>query len=813
MLSIQRLGKAEASKIEYYTEMASPTAYYTKGLEPEGQWYGRMAKEQGLNGVPVEHKDLMNYAAGFNRQGYALVHNAGPEHQIGFDLVFSAPKSVSVLFGLSEPDVRQKVEAAHHAAVTKTLDYIENNIVSIRTGEKVCREFKVTKRCLWSLFCHSNSRSGDMQLHTHALLLNLSEVSPGNFKCIDTQSLFKHKKVMGAMYRAELAHQLVKILGVEIDEEGDFFSVRGIPQKLCNLFSKRSNDIAEALEKAGLINSNAKLKNTVAVHTRDRKAHVSREVLYQRWKNEAEEHTKQKISICRDNKVTNKNLYDFRVDILSDVTKNHSVFEYRNLLEVSCIYAQWVGVGSDMALQFVERVLNEKEVVTLEHPALGKCYTTQQQIDLERKFYREALDYAQLSTHGSDLGASKLSHASIELNHEQQSAYEAICKNHRNLELVNGKPGAGKSYLMRAVADSYRVQGYTLQGCALAGSAADELHKSSGIPSQTIESLLNDLEGGRKTLKENCLLVIDEAGMVGVNKLAELLDYAFDAGSKIVLIGDFKQLGPIDCGNVFKRLIDHINPHELNGIQRQKQLIDRQNVEKIGNGQVGEVLHNLKERGLLVFNRDQVACKFQLVSDWLVEAKNNLKESVMLASARYDVFDLNLIARARLQEEGAVVEIELKITNHADESFYLAEGERIMFRQNSKDLGVKNGTLGTVVGLIQLRSNSIGLRVYTDDDRLVEFKLSEYNAIEYGYAMSVHKSQGKTIDHAFVWLNDKFINRELNYVQMSRSRQETKVYSASSQVEQEEYWKSVAVLANENTTNHEIWDIEGLEVV
>jgi Ti-type conjugative transfer relaxase TraA len=813
MLSLQRLGKAEESKIQYYTEMASPTVYYTSGAEPQGHWYGTMSASQGLEGVAVKHEDLMNYAAGFNHHGHALVYNVGPEHQIGFDLVFSAPKSVSVLMGLSEPKVREQVQAAHYVAVTKTLDYIEENVIGIRVGPKSCREFKNTKKALFALFEHASSRSGDPLLHTHALLLNLSEESSGNIKCIDSQNLFKHKKALGAMYRAELSHQLIAILGLEVDEDKEFFRLKGVPKKLCGLFSKRSNDIAEALEKAGLSKSNAKLKNKAAVNTRDKKTHVSREVLYQRWQKEAAEYTTQKISICGNNRVSQKSLYDYRTDILADVIQNHSVFEYRDLLETSCVYAQWHGVGSEAALKFVERALKDKDVVTLNHPALGKCYTTQQQIDLERKFYREALDYAGLSTHELKSEKDEMIHASIDLNHEQQKAYEAICQNQQNLELVNGKPGAGKSYLMRAVADTYREQGYHLQGCALAGSAADELYKSSGIPSQTIDSLLIDLELGRKSLKENSLLVVDEAGMVGVNKLAELLDYAFEAGAKIILVGDFQQLTPISCGSVFKRLIDHINPHELNNIQRQKELVDRQNVEKIGNGQVGKVLHNLKQRGLLVFNSDQVACKFQMVTDWLDKAKSNLKESIMLASTRYDVFDLNLIARAKLQEAGKVSGIELKITNHEDESFYIAEGERIMFRQNSKVLGVKNGSLGTVVGLVQLRSNSIGLRVYTDDDRLVEFKLSEYNAIEYGYAMSVHKSQGKTIDHAFVWLNDTFINRELNYVQMSRSRQETKVYSASRQVEQEDYWNSVAVLANDKTANHEIWDVAGLDML
>jgi len=90
---------------------------------------------------------------------------------------------------------------------------------------------------------------------------------------------------------------------------------------------------------------------------------------------------------------------------------------------------------------------------------------------------------------------------------------------------------------------------------------------------------------------------------------------------------------------------------------------------------------------------------------------------------------------------------------------------------------------------------------------LIEFKLADYSALDYGYAMSVHKSQGKTVDHAFVWLNERFINRELTYVQMSRSREPTQVYAASALVGQELYWKNIINLANEKSASYEIWDV------
>lgn len=812
MLSIQRLGTASEKMVKYYTDLASKTAYYLDDAEPSGLWYGKLAARQGLLGKAVTHKTLVNYSSGYDKKGKPIVFNAGEKHQMGHDLVFSAPKSVSVLFGLADEETRQKVQAAQLKAVEFALDYAEQHILGIRIGNKGERAFLNTRNAMFAIFEHGSSRKLDPLLHHHCVLMNLSERSPSKHNCIESKNLYRHKKALGAIYRAELSHQLIKNIGLEVEEDGDFFKVTGVPDSLCDLFSKRSHEMAEALEKSGFSGIGAKTKNLFALSTRSKKKHHSRSHLHDAWKHEAKQLAPEcKIHINRNHSVPSADtLKACQAEILNDVINSHSVFERRNLIEATQQYAQWLGVGAQAAVDFVDELIKLDEVVTINHPIVGKCYSTKRQMQMERCFYESAIGYARLRTHcldGDDIASSNMA---ITLNTEQRLAFDAICGDQSNLVMLNGKPGTGKSYLMGAIAEIYSQSGYCLQGCALAGSAADELTKSSNIPSQTIDSLLHELENSRKALQANTLLVIDEAGMIGVNKLNQLLQYAFIAKSKVVLLGDYNQLPPIQAGASFHRLIQHIKPLELNEIKRQKDKVDRKNIESIGAGDIAEVLQNLKQRDLFNFHQDHLACKSKLVSDWHHKATANTPEAIMLASTRHDVADLNLLARAKLKETGTLPSTQITIQNHNSENLDLSEGDRIMFRQNNRKLGVKNGTLGHITAIKKHRANSIAICVQTDDGKTVDFKLADYDALEYGYAMSVHKSQGKTVDHAFVWLNDRFINRELSYVQMSRSRHSTQVYAASSTQTQDEYLQAIGIQANEKTSKYEFWQDEGI---
>ncbi len=195
-----------------------------------------------------------------------------------------------------------------------------------------------------------------------------------------------------------------------------------------------------------------------------------------------------------------------------------------------------------------------------------------------------------------------------------------------------------------------------------------------------------------------------------------------------------------------------------------------------------------------------------MVNDWFITFKNKTTESLMLASKKEDVNNLNILAREKLKQNNLISGIPVLFKNHQDEKLKFGIGERIMFRSNSKKLQVKNGTTATIISLKKTRTGKATVGVRLDSGKEFEFNESEYDAIEYGYASTVHKSQGMTVNNAYVYLNQQFLNKELHYVQMSRSRFATKVYCAHSLLENTQYIEELSAQASKNTQHREIWD-------
>lgn len=818
MLSITRLGKAQEAKIKYYTELAS-IKYYNSEFEPQGAWHGHVANKFSLKDKPVEHDLLMQFASGFNKQNKALVGNAGEEHQIGFDLTFSAPKSVSVLFGLADKQVRKKVQQCHLNAVKTALSYIEENLIEVRSGTNEYGDrLKIkTKNALFAIFEHGSSRSLDPQLHSHCILLNFSKLKPQEWRCLETKHLFKYQKAIGAMYRNELAHQLKSELNLEIEADEEFFKLPIVPDEVCKKFSKRTEQINEALAKLGF-SSSTKLKELAALFTRSKKVHKPRSSLYALWREQEKELTlnTEYINKAKSNS-RQKSIAYYNDEILDALVYHHSVFEYKDVIEVVNKHAQWLGIGSQKANEYADQLIEMKILKELYHPKIGRCFTTKNQFEIEKQFYKNAVEYSKQKAHLNNLRVEDkfidadgnniidLEVNSLSLNTEQAIALKRIC-HAGELSLLNGKPGTGKSFLMKALNNIYKQKDYKVVGCSTAGKAAQELEESSDIKSQTIDSLLYELEFERIEFNEKTLVVMDEAGMIGVRKLALLFGYIKAAKAKVLLVGDYSQLPPIEAGNAFYRLLNQVKPFELNKIQRQKAEIDRNNINKINNGHIKEVFEDLDKRGLFSFKQDHIEAKFTMVNDWFETFRNKTTESLMLASKKEDVNNLNILAREKLKQNNLILGIPVLFKNHNDEQLKLGIGERIMFRSNSKKLQVKNGTTATITSLKKTRAGKAIIGVHLDCGKEFEFNESEYDAIEYGYASTVHKSQGMTVNHAYVYLNQQFLNKELHYVQMSRSRFATKVYCAHSLLEKTQYIAELSAQANQNTQHREIWD-------
>ena len=185
--------------------------------------------------------------------------------------------------------------------------------------------------------------------------------------------------------------------------------------------------------------------------------------------------------------------------------------------------------------------------------------------------------------------------------------------------------------------------------------------------------------------------------------------------------------------------------------------------------------------------------KKRLVGDWNSQRTDDGRSSIMLAGTRKDVRDLNELARGERVKAGEIEQGERVRTDQGEREF--AKGDRLVFLKNDKRVGVKNGQLGTVEN-VERDGEHHRLSVRGDDGKLATFSTRDYDRLDHGYATTVHKAQGVTVDRAYV-LTGKMHDRELSYVSMSRSRQETRLYIDAGK------YKSAAAVARQMNQSHQ----------
>ncbi|CUX05031.1 Conjugal transfer protein traA [Agrobacterium fabacearum S56] len=436
-------------------------------------------------------------------------------------------------------------------------------------------------------------------------------------------------------------------------------------------------------------------------------------------------------------------------------------------------------------------------------------YSTRDMIDLELGMARSAERLHQAQSHGVDPhhvdramerqdnalrkssgGMLSASDPSAGLSDEQRHAIAHITGPER-IAAVVGFAGAGKSTMLAAASEAWEAQGYQVHGAALAGKAAEGLEESSGIESRTLASWSYSWDHGRDLIGRGDVFVIDEAGMVGSRQLARFIGEAEERGAKIVLVGDHEQLQAIEAGAPFRAIAEQIGHVELSGIRRQRHDWQRQASVAFATHKTAEGLAAYRDHGDIHFAESRDKAMAQIVRDYLADSEKRADGSrVAMAHRRADVRALNAAIRSELQnrqklERGQELSDDVDRgdgeagreltfqTNNGKRAF--GPGDRIIFLENNRDLGVKNGMLGTVE---HVEPGKIIARLDGRGGDSVSIPTDSYQAIDHGYATTIHKNQGATVDRAFV-LASSTMDRHLTYVAMTRHRDSVQLYANS----------------------------------
>ena len=323
--------------------------------------------------------------------------------------------------------------------------------------------------------------------------------------------------------------------------------------------------------------------------------------------------------------------------------------------------------------------------------------------------------------------------------------------------------------MLGAARESWEQSGYRVHGATLSGIAAENLEASSGIESRTIASRMYYWEKGEQKLSSNDILVIDEAGMVGSRQMERIAREVHDAGAKLVLIGDPQQLQAIEAGASFRAISEQVGATYLTNIRRQHEPWQKEATKELAFGQVDKALERYTEHKQVHRFETKAEAKQALVSVWNKTRLNHPdKTQIIFSYTRQDVRELNQMARELRRDKGELGQDCTVQTTNGERQF--AEKDRVYFLQNDKGLGVKNGTLGTIE---RLDSEHMVVRLDKADDKSahsVTVNLKDYNHLEHGYAATIHKGQGVTVDKSYV-LASRYMDSHATYVALSRHRE------------------------------------------
>jgi Ti-type conjugative transfer relaxase TraA len=317
--------------------------------------------------------------------------------------------------------------------------------------------------------------------------------------------------------------------------------------------------------------------------------------------------------------------------------------------------------------------------------------------------------------------------------------------------------------------EAWEAAGYTVRGAALSGIAAENLEGGSGIASRTIASLEHGWARDRDRLTSRDVLVVDEAGMIGTRQLQRVLAEAAGARAKVVMVGDAQQLQAIEAGAAFRLLAERHGAAEIGEVRRQTAEWMRDATRNFATGRTGEALASYNQAGMVHVADTRDAARAALIHRWDAERRDAPAASrIILTHMNKEVAMLNQAARERLQTQGELGRDVTVQTERGERQF--AENDRILFLKNERELGVKNGSLGSIE-----RAGRDTLAVRLDDGRKVEVDLKIYAHVDHGYAATVHKTQGMTVDRTHV-LATPGMDAHSSYVALSRHRTGTALH-------------------------------------
>ena len=593
----------QMASAEYYLEsqrsFRHPNEYYTAGEEPDGTWFNPKGLFDLEDGVKVDAAHFQRLYNGFAPgESGKLVQRAGnPERSPGVDMTFSVDKSVSALWALAEPEMRERIEAmavsaARAALEDSVLKYCSYTRVA---GNGVTRP--VPADLMGATFVHGTSRENDPQLHVHSTIFNLARTrEDGKWRAHHQYPVYSWKKAAGALFRAYMAWDLQQDLGVRIERYGpnaEFTRIAGMPENLQAFWSKRRKAIVARAGELGIPSlGNASRMAGVNKLTRAGKSHDNDpEVRHRRWREEAEGFAEReellasvmghKVEVSRE---AIRDLTDRLDDLPAHLAREEAVFRRSDMVEAAASAAAGL-MGRDAVGTAIERLRRNPEIERLEpkkptpESRAGmvhtEVYSTRHNLGLEQAVKDMAASMAADTGHGLPEEAVRENVETLladgyPLSQEQSLAIRHATVRGGRVAVIEGAAGSGKTTTLRPITDLYKEHGYEIVPTAVAWRTAVALGDDCDARAYCVDKLLKLAAKGQIEIGRKTLIVVDEAGMLSSRQAHHILQLSERHGAKVVFAGDTRQQQPVEAGPGLRLIRDVAGSVRVDRIRRQK---------------------------------------------------------------------------------------------------------------------------------------------------------------------------------------------------------------------------------------------------
>jgi conjugative relaxase-like TrwC/TraI family protein len=742
-------------------------------------------------------------------------HRQPPKVVAGYDLTFSVPKSVSVLWAGADEATRAAVLEALDEAVAGGLRYLERQAFKVN----VRKQPLPASGMVAADYLHTTSRALEPQLHHHVVVANYGLGPDGVARALDARFVFHHAKTASFLAAAELRHQLTARLGVTwtVVENG-IAEIEGVPTAALEEMSSRAHEIAEATVARGV--SSARARQVAAWDTRAAKEHgVDLDTLFASWGERLAvagygPEARAKVLDRVDGPgifTAEERVLRFRELLRSDgLTEHEAVFDRRHVIRrLSEIAGD--RLSADAIDVLTDELIAHPDLVELkatrERPARSvirrgdgrvlklpgeRVYSTTSMLALER---RALAAYER----GRDAGAGIVSAECTKqvlgterfarLSEEQRRFVESLTSSGMRIQAGVGAAGSGKTTALEAAVACWQAVGYRVLGAAVGGTQAVVLSEETGVEGRTVASVLARYfdRGDISSIDARTVLLVDEASLVSTCDFVALAKATEETAAILRLVGDPAQHSAVAAGGIFRYLTEHY-PDEtpaLTHLYRQQGAemaeVRLANVE-YREGKITEALERLRRDGRITEAESAEEAYDLLTCAWYAERQKRVGEperrwSAMTAEHHFERRELNARARALLAEDGTLKGPQLTVAGlsfqSGDEVIARIADRSLRAEDAPRDAYVRNGSLGTVV---EVHEHGVVVEFerwgrVTVPAGYIERSVSSVTVggLQHAYALTTHSAQGHTFAGASPLMSDAS-SVEGAYVGITRSQ-------------------------------------------